>query len=193
MNRTPWPSIRGHDAHGARRAARDQGPDRAAQLTRSREYLFHPNREDQSASTPGRLRSTARVADRNAPVVLPRLTVAERTARDKTARVEVPRSSHAVFEPAARLGLEDATTEAGLLQVAYGRARTTSVRRGMSSPRRRETLARTWRACRRRRGFARLTCRHRRRSGPIQRVSAKIGEDDAETGGAQDGAESPEI
>jgi uncharacterized protein (DUF2252 family) len=40
-----------------------------------------------------------RVAQRNATTVLPHLTVAERVARGKAARAEVPRSSHAAFEP----------------------------------------------------------------------------------------------
>ncbi len=36
------------------------------------------------------------------PAAVPHLTVAERAARGKAARAEVPRSSHAVFEPAPR-------------------------------------------------------------------------------------------
>ncbi len=42
-----------------------------------------------------------RVAQRPPGSVLPHLTVAERTARGKAARAEVPRSSHGVFEPPA--------------------------------------------------------------------------------------------
>jgi len=41
------------------------------------------------------------VAPRRGTAVLPHLSVAERAARGKAARAEVPRSSHATFEPAA--------------------------------------------------------------------------------------------
>jgi uncharacterized protein (DUF2252 family) len=43
----------------------------------------------------------ANVTDKKAPTVVPHLTVAERIARGKAARAEVPRSIHATFEPAA--------------------------------------------------------------------------------------------
>ena len=39
--------------------------------------------------------------DGKASPAVPHLTIAERTARGKAARAEVPRSSHAVYEPAA--------------------------------------------------------------------------------------------
>jgi uncharacterized protein (DUF2252 family) len=41
------------------------------------------------------------VADSAAPAAVPHLTVAERAARGKAARAEVPRARHAVFEPGA--------------------------------------------------------------------------------------------
>ncbi len=39
------------------------------------------------------------LTDGKASPAAPRLTIAERTARGKAARAEVPRSSHAVYEP----------------------------------------------------------------------------------------------
>jgi hypothetical protein len=55
-------------------------------------------------TTPARQSNTAkgthRAASRNAqPPRVPHLSVAERVARGKAARAEVPRSSHAEFEP----------------------------------------------------------------------------------------------
>ena len=41
------------------------------------------------------------IATGSATAAVPHLTIAERTARGKAARAEVPRSSHAVYEPAA--------------------------------------------------------------------------------------------
>ena len=41
------------------------------------------------------------IAGRQAGTVLPHLTVAERVARGKAARAEVPRTSHALFEPSS--------------------------------------------------------------------------------------------
>jgi uncharacterized protein (DUF2252 family) len=41
------------------------------------------------------------MAQKRTPTVVPHLSVPERVARGKAARAEVPRSSHAVFEPAA--------------------------------------------------------------------------------------------
>src|SRR5271165_7586065 len=59
---------------------------------------------------------------------LPHLTVAERTARGKAARAEVPRSSHAVFEPApdradplALLERQARTRVPELVPIRYGR------------------------------------------------------------------------
>jgi uncharacterized protein (DUF2252 family) len=51
---------------------------------------------DRSTSTPQR---RARPSTARAPRVVPHLSVAERVARGKAARAEVPRSSHAEFEP----------------------------------------------------------------------------------------------
>ena len=60
--------------------------------------------------------------------VVPHLTVAERAARGKAARAEVPRSSHAVFEPAARrtdpvklLERQAETRVPELVPIRYGR------------------------------------------------------------------------
>jgi uncharacterized protein (DUF2252 family) len=59
---------------------------------------------------------------------VPHLTVAERAARGKAARAEVPRSSHAVFEPPARrpdpiklLELQAKTRVPELVPIRYGR------------------------------------------------------------------------
>ena len=43
-------------------------------------------------------------ARKPAAVAVPHLSVAERVARGKAARAEVPRSSHAVFEPLVHAG-----------------------------------------------------------------------------------------
>ena len=63
-----------------------------------------------------------------APKVVPHLTVAERAARGKAARAEVPRSSHAQFEPAAHradpvelLESQAASRVAELIPIRYGR------------------------------------------------------------------------
>ena len=50
-----------------------------------------------TSSTPARATSRARRTPATAAV--PHLTVAERIARGKAARAEVPRASHAIFEP----------------------------------------------------------------------------------------------
>lgn len=68
-----------------------------------------------------------RPARRRAEKPVPHLSVAERTARGKAARSEVPRSSHATFEPAAdrdplALLQEQATTRVQeLVPIRYGR------------------------------------------------------------------------
>jgi uncharacterized protein (DUF2252 family) len=69
-----------------------------------------------------------RVAGMNPTAVLPHLTVAERTARGKAARAEVPRSSHAVFEPGATrpdpvelLERQAGTRVPELVPIRYGR------------------------------------------------------------------------
>jgi uncharacterized protein (DUF2252 family) len=68
------------------------------------------------------------VANRDAAVVVPHLTVAERVARGKAARAEVPRSSHAVFEPGPErpdpvdlLERQAATRVPDLVPIRYGR------------------------------------------------------------------------
>ncbi len=62
------------------------------------------------------------------PAAVPHLTVAERVARGKAARAEVPRSSHAVFEPAAKradpielLESQARTRVPELVPIRYGR------------------------------------------------------------------------
>ena len=69
-----------------------------------------------------------RVAERDATAAVPHLTVAERVARGKAARAEVPRSSHGVFEPSPvradpidLLERQAATRVAELVPIRYGR------------------------------------------------------------------------
>ena len=64
----------------------------------------------------------------DASAVVPHLTVAERAARGKAARAEVPRSSHAVFEPPSRradpvklLERQAETRVPELVPIRYGR------------------------------------------------------------------------
>ena len=71
-------------------------------------------------------RTTAEAHD--APPVVPHLSVAERAARGKAARAEVPRSSHAVFEPPPRrkdpvklLESQSKTRVPELVPIRYGR------------------------------------------------------------------------
>jgi uncharacterized protein (DUF2252 family) len=68
------------------------------------------------------------VVEKKAPTVVPHLTVAERAARGKAARSEVPRSIHAVFEPAPRrpdpiesLERQAQTRVPDLVPIRYGR------------------------------------------------------------------------
>ena len=68
------------------------------------------------------------VAKRDPTVVVPHLTVDERVARGKAARAEVPRSSHAVFEPGPErpdpidlLERQAATRVPELVPIRYGR------------------------------------------------------------------------
>jgi uncharacterized protein (DUF2252 family) len=73
--------------------------------------------------------TTLRATSKNgAAPKLPRLSVAERVARGKAARAEVPRSSHAVFEPSpnrpdplALLERQAATRVPELVPIRYGR------------------------------------------------------------------------
>ena len=78
-------------------------------------------------STPGGRKKTAAAAARKAKVV-PHLSVAERVARGKAARAEVPRSHHAVFEPSPTradpvelLELQAKTRVPELVPIRYGR------------------------------------------------------------------------
>jgi Uncharacterized protein conserved in bacteria (DUF2252) len=68
------------------------------------------------------------VAKRDPTVVVPHLTVDERVARGKAARAEVPRSSHAMFEPGSErpdpidlLERQAATRVPELVPIRYGR------------------------------------------------------------------------
>ncbi len=68
------------------------------------------------------------ITDRDPGTVLPHLTVAERVARGKAARAEVPRSSHAHYEPAPNrtapielLERQAATRVPELVPIRYGR------------------------------------------------------------------------
>ncbi len=65
---------------------------------------------------------------RRATVVVPPLSVAERVARGKAARAQVPRSSHAAFEPVPHradpvelLESESASRVPELVPIRYGR------------------------------------------------------------------------
>ena len=80
-----------------------------------------PRQRTQRTATPARPR-------RRPPVAVPHLSVAERVARGKAARDEVPRSSHAVFEPAPGrsdpvelLERQAATRVPELVPIRYGR------------------------------------------------------------------------
>jgi uncharacterized protein (DUF2252 family) len=75
-----------------------------------------------------RIGNVVPVAKRDETVVVPHLTVAERVARGKAARAEVPRSSHAVFEPDPErpdpvdlLERQAATRVPELVPIRYGR------------------------------------------------------------------------
>src|SRR5438270_13867558 len=68
------------------------------------------------------------VAHRESGTEIPHLTVAERVARGKAARAEVPRSSHAAFEPSANradpielLERQASTRVPELVPIRYGR------------------------------------------------------------------------
>jgi len=71
---------------------------------------------------------TRHPARKQARVAVPHLSVAERTARGKAARAEVPRSSHAVFEPSSKrvdplelLERQAATRVPELVPIRHGR------------------------------------------------------------------------
>ena len=73
-------------------------------------------------------RPAARAATKAAPAAVPHLSVAERVARGKATRAEVPRSSHAVFEPSseradpvALLERQAKTRVPELVPIRYGR------------------------------------------------------------------------
>ncbi len=79
-----------------------------------------------STTTPKTGKSTARASRSRAPA--PHLSTAERAARGKAARAEVPRSSHAIFEPPSRradpvdlLERQAATRVPELVPIRYGR------------------------------------------------------------------------
>jgi uncharacterized protein (DUF2252 family) len=81
-----------------------------------------------TATTPQTSRPAARPSNPQATVARPHLSVAERIARGKAARAEVPRSAHAVFEPAPRRPdpMELLERQAGarvqeLVPIRYGR------------------------------------------------------------------------
>jgi uncharacterized protein (DUF2252 family) len=76
----------------------------------------------------GRIAAMPPATRRRSTVVLPHLTVPERVARGKAARAEVPRSSHATFEPPASrpdplelLERQAETRVPGLVPIRYGR------------------------------------------------------------------------
>src|SRR5664279_2361876 len=78
--------------------------------------------------TPTTSRTKRPAARKPAAVAVPHLSVAERVARGKAARAEVPRSSHATFEAAATrqdpvelLARQAQTRVADLVPIRYGR------------------------------------------------------------------------
>jgi uncharacterized protein (DUF2252 family) len=80
-----------------------------------------------TSTNPSDATSDSRLA-RQTALEVPHLTVAERAARGKAARAEVPRSSHAVFEPAAHrpdpielLERQAQTRVPELVPIRYGR------------------------------------------------------------------------
>jgi uncharacterized protein (DUF2252 family) len=80
------------------------------------------------ARTKAKPKANTRATPKRAAKVVPHLTVAERVARGKAARSEVPRSSHAVFEPSPRradpvelLERQAKTRVPELVPVRYGR------------------------------------------------------------------------
>ena len=84
----------------------------------------------------------ATVAKRRAAArPVPHLTPAERAARGKAARAEVPRSSHAIFEPHANrpdpvelLERQAETRVPELVPIRYGRMRTWPSRVSAAAP-----------------------------------------------------------
>jgi hypothetical protein len=82
MDRAASAAIRSGGAYCARRAALDQGRDRALELTAVRPLHRHgwrsPDQDDRSPTSPGRSLRNVRVADWKPTVVLPHLPVAER-------------------------------------------------------------------------------------------------------------------
>ena len=85
-------------------------------------------RPSRTARTPTSARPAAAPRRRRATVQVPHLSVSERVARGKAARAEVPRSSHAAYEPVAHrvdpVELLDQESEARvpeLVPIRYGR------------------------------------------------------------------------
>ena len=81
-----------------------------------------------SATTPRTRRPAERGSAEPAGAAVPHLSVAERVARGKAARAEVPRSRHAEFEPAADrvdpielLDTQARTRVPELVPIRYGR------------------------------------------------------------------------
>ena len=84
--------------------------------------------EADSAAGDGREGCCGRAGGRRAARVVPHLSVAERVARGRAARAEVPRARHAEFEPAAHrqdpvalLESQAASRVAELVPIRYGR------------------------------------------------------------------------
>jgi uncharacterized protein (DUF2252 family) len=80
------------------------------------------------SATEGKNRATTGQKRRSAPRVVPHLTAAERAARGRAARAEVPRSSHADFtprpgrpDPVELLATQAETRVAELVPIRYGR------------------------------------------------------------------------
>jgi uncharacterized protein (DUF2252 family) len=87
-----------------------------------------PKTNGENGPAAGRRTSAATVRHRKPGVEVPHLSVAERAARGKAARSEVPRSSHAVFEPAPSrpdpiefLERQASTRVPELVPIRYGR------------------------------------------------------------------------
>ena len=85
-------------------------------------------RNGKAAATRGRTRTASSRKKKPEPVAVPHLSVAERVARGRAARGEVPRANHAVFEPPATradpvklLERQAKTRVPELVPIRYGR------------------------------------------------------------------------
>ena len=99
-----------------------------ASFTRGSQRRDRPMATTRRTATDGAPAASKRTRAKRAQVVVPHLTVAERVARGKAARAEVPRSSHAAFEPSPNapdplelLERQAKTRVPELVPIRYGR------------------------------------------------------------------------